>query len=120
MIIKFFLIGSLVAASVWLMRGQRRGTRLALTRLAGIGFAASGVTGVIAPEAVTWVANRMGVGRGTDLVLYLLVVAFMFTTLAHQMRMREMGERLARLTRAHALLEVEVEGRRLVADEPHD
>ena len=120
MIIKFVLITSLIVASVWLMRGQRRGTRLALTRIAGLAFAASGVVGVISPEAVTWVANRMGVGRGTDLVLYLLVVAFMFTTLAHQMRMREMGERLASLTRAHALLEVEVESSRLVADKPHD
>lgn len=120
MIIKFFLIGSLLAASLWLLRGERRGGRLALTRIAGLVFASSWVVGVLSPDAVSWVANRMGVGRGTDLVLYVLVVAFMFTTVGHQQRMRQMDERIAELTRAQALLELEVKAQHPLPSETHE
>lgn len=109
MIIKFFLIGSVIAAAVWLLRGQPHGGRLALTRMAGLVFVACWVLGVLAPNAVTIVANQVGVGRGTDLVLYVLVVAFMFTTAGHHQRMRELDDRLAALTRAQALLEHRVQ-----------
>lgn len=105
MIIKFFLIASLLAASLWLLRGERRGGRLAVARLAGAAFASSWVVAVLAPGAVTWTAHLMGVGRGTDLVLYVLVVAFMFTTLGQHQRLRDLDERLTRVTRRLALLE---------------
>ena len=45
----------------------------------------------------------LGVSRGTDLLLYLLVVAFMFTTLSSYIRFRELELRYARLARAVAL-----------------
>lgn len=105
MIIKIFLIASVLVVATWLLRGQQRGGRLAVTRMAGIGFAACWVVGVLAPDAVTRIANLAGVGRGTDLVIYVLVVAFLFTTAGQRRRMREVDDRLAALTRAQALLE---------------
>ncbi|MCL4562400.1 MAG: DUF2304 domain-containing protein [Chloroflexi bacterium] len=37
-----------------------------------------GVALVIDPNTSTWVANRLGIGRGTDLVFYLFIVAGLF------------------------------------------
>ncbi|GCD91781.1 DUF2304 domain-containing protein [Nocardioides sp. LS1] len=109
MIIKILLIASVLAAAAWVLRGRGQAGQLALTRLSGIVFAASWVVGVIFPEAVTWVAQLVGVGRGTDLVLYVLVVAFMVTALGQQQRLRRQDERLATLTRAITLLQHRVE-----------
>ena len=54
-------------------------------------------------DDLTVVANWLGVDRGTDLMLYGLVVAFVFTTLSTWVRFREQELRYARLARAVAL-----------------
>jgi small membrane protein len=105
MIIKVLLIGSVLLIGAWLLRGQRRAGRLALTRLAGLLLAAGWVAAVIFPDSVSVVAGWLGVGRGADLVLYVTVVAFMFTSVLHQRRLRECEARIATLTRAGSLLE---------------
>ena len=61
------------------------------------------IVSVLRPEALTTVANFLGVDRGTDLLLYALVVAFMFTTVSSYIRFREQELRYARLARAVAL-----------------
>ena len=103
MIIKTVLIGSLVLAGWWILRGPARGRRLALTRLASILLTLCGVVAVLVPELVTRVANMVGVGRGTDLVLYVLVIAFVFSTLTQRLRLRDLEQRMVRLTREGAL-----------------
>jgi len=49
------------------------------------------------------VANWVGVDRGTDLMLYALVIAFLFVTMSAYIRFREQELRYARLARAVAL-----------------
>lgn len=119
MIVKLFLIGSLLAAAVWLIRARPGNGRLAITRLATVLFGTCWVVAVLAPDTVTWIANRVGVGRGTDLVLYLLVVAFTFATVGQYQRLRRLDDRLADLTRAHALLLHEIEDLRARTRDPH-
>ena len=55
------------------------------------------------PDATTWVAQLVGVQRGTDLMLYGLIVAFVFVTISSYLRFREQELRFARLARAVAL-----------------
>jgi len=99
MIVKAFLIVSVLAVVLYLLRGSNAGRHLAVRRLAGLGFACCWVVAVLAPDVVTAVANVMGVGRGTDLVLYILVVSFVFMGVAQHQHMRDVDERLAQLTR---------------------
>ncbi|MFC6286534.1 DUF2304 domain-containing protein [Nocardioides sp. GCM10027113] len=108
MIVKILLIASVAVTAVWLLRGSRRGGRLAISRLAGLTFAAGWVIAVIAPDSVTRMANVVGVGRGADLLLYVLVVAFMFTSAALHQHVRRLNDSIAELTRSHALLAHEV------------
>lgn len=109
MIIKILLVASVLAALAWVMRARSSGRRLALTRIASIGVAACWIVAVLNPGGVSWAANQIGVGRGTDLVLYLLVVAFTFTTVGLYRRLRLLDDRLAEMIRCQALLQHQVE-----------
>jgi hypothetical protein len=63
------------------------------------------VVAVLWPAGVTWVAHRLGVGRGTDLVLYLLVVAVSFFALNTYLRFKALERKLTDLARSVALQE---------------
>lgn len=74
-----------------------------------IGFATLiifAVWAVLRPHDVTAVARWVGIGRGTDLMLYVLIVAFAFTTLSTWIRFREQELRYAQLARSVALQNV--------------
>jgi small membrane protein len=103
-IVKLLLIASVLALLAWLMRARPSHHRLALTRMASVVFACLWIVAVITPDSVTTVANLIGVGRGTDLVLYVLVVVFAFTTVGQYQRLRQLEDRLAELTRSQAIL----------------
>jgi hypothetical protein len=71
-----------------------------------VGFAImiiGAIWAVFRPEDVTAVAHWVGIGRGTDLMLYVLIIAFAFTTLSTWIRFREQELRYAQLARAVAL-----------------
>ena len=73
---------------------------------------------VIRPDDVTWVAGQLGVGRGTDLVLYLLVVGFGFFAISTYLRFKELELKFARLARSVALLDAENRDRQANAGRP--
>lgn len=105
MIIRVFLLASIVLAVVWLLRTRPSGSRLAIMRLAGFLAAAAAAASVIAPGLVTDAAHVVGVREGPNLILYVLVVVFVFTTIVQSLRMRELERRLAQVVRAQALAE---------------
>ncbi|GAA3521849.1 DUF2304 domain-containing protein [Nocardioides daeguensis] len=103
MIIRVFLLASIVLAVVWLLRTRPSGTRLAVMRVAGFLVAAGAAASVIAPGLVTDAAHLVGVREGPNLILYVLVVVFVFTTIVQSLRMRDLERRLAQVVRAQAL-----------------
>ncbi|MFE7560305.1 DUF2304 domain-containing protein [Kitasatospora sp. NPDC057500] len=92
--------GALVLAFV--RRWDAAHTR-AWKRMAFFAFVVANVYAVLRPQDVTWIANKLGVGRGTDLVLYLLVVAMAFMTLNTFMRFRSLEKKLTDLARTVAV-----------------
>lgn len=107
MIIKLILVVSLGLAALMLIRGKRSALGLLMRRSLTLGTILIGVVAVLFPGAVTQVAGLLGVGRGTDLVLYLLCVAFLFVTVALYQRLNEMHDRYVELARQLALYEAE-------------
>ena len=107
MIIKLLLLGALAAAAYTLMHGRR--TALSLLVRRAIALLAIGVGGVavLFPDLVTRAAHAVGVGRGTDLLLYLLCVAFLFTTIGLHMRLAALHDRFVELSRRLALSEAQ-------------
>lgn len=63
------------------------------------------VVAVAQPDRVTEVANALGVGRGADLVLYVLVMAFLFVVLNVYFKFKDADVRETRLVRALAIAE---------------
>lgn len=103
MIIKVLLIASAVAFGILIVRERPTGAQQALMRIAGIGIAALGVVAVLFPDTTVWAAELVGVKRGTDLVLYIFVMTFLFTTLASFQRMHRLENQLTELAREVAL-----------------
>jgi len=103
MIIKILLLGGLLYAAVFAYRGAPGALPLATRRLALVGALGAAVVATVLPGLVTQVANLVGVGRGTDLVLYGLVVTSAFLWIGLYRRLQEMEHRFVTLNRAIAL-----------------
>lgn len=102
MTIKVLLVMATLALGVVVLRGSS-GRGLALRRLLGCGVVVVGVVAIIWPDAVTWAAQLVGVGRGTDLVLYVMVMFFLFTTASLYQRVKGLETQITVLVRELAL-----------------
>lgn len=92
-----------VAARLFRSRGARA---QAIRRLGVVVFGVFAVVSILLPDVWTSVAQDVGVGRGADLVLYSLVVAFLSFTVTTYLRFRDLETRYTRLARRMALDEV--------------
>lgn len=109
MIIQIVLIALVGGIGIYFML-HRRSTRIqAGMKIALLLFTVGAVVSILLPDALTGIANRLGVGRGADLMLYGLIVAFVFTVLNTYLEFQERDALLARLARRIALLEAELQ-----------
>jgi hypothetical protein len=98
----------LVVAAVFLLLFIRHWYSVqtrALKRLAFLVFIGCMVIAVLQPDWVNSVAHKVGVGRGTDLVLYVLAVAFVFVSVNTYFRLKTQEARFTELARAIAVRE---------------
>lgn len=111
MVVQIILIVAAVGALVYFVRRQHNIRIRASKRIAFFLFIGLNIYAVLLPQHVTWTAQLLGIGRGTDLVLYLLVVAFVFGMLNTYLRQREISEHLTNLARTVAIREAELGNR---------
>lgn len=107
MLIQYVLVVGAVGLLVLFLRKRGTAKSAAGVKMAFLLFVVFGVYAVLRPQDVQGVANLLGVGRGTDLLLYALVVVFTFATLNAYLRFKELELRYARLARAIALRQAE-------------
>jgi hypothetical protein len=101
--IQGLLITSIIALLVYLLRSRRSAQSRAWVKVGYLVFVTAAVYAVLRPNDTTVVAHWLGVDRGTDLMLYALIIAFSFTTLSTYLRFKDLELRYARLARAVAL-----------------
>ncbi|MEP7035694.1 MAG: DUF2304 domain-containing protein [Actinomycetota bacterium] len=101
-LIQLLLIVVVVFAAATLLRGRGARTQ-AVRRLGLLLFAAFAVWSILFPSVWNRIAKLVGVGRGTDMVLYALVVAFLSFTLTTYVRFRDFEARYTKLARRQAL-----------------
>jgi len=81
-----------------------RGARgLAIRRLAGVVFLGVGVLAIAFPHLTNGLAVFLGIGRGTDLLLYGLIIIFLGYVVAAAAHTRRTDRQITDLTRALAL-----------------
>jgi len=107
--IKIPLVLAAVGVLVFLFRHRGRVELRAGARVLAFALFAVAVVSIIIPGVPQWAAETVGVARGTDLLLYLLVVVFVLTSLGLYFRVREGDQRLRRLAREMALERAERE-----------
>lgn len=120
MVIQFILLAAVGLGFLLFVR-RWHGVRMqAGKRIGLVAFAVLNIYAVLRPNDVTWVANRLGVGRGADLVLYVLVITFMLGMLNFYLRFKTMDRRLTELARTIAIREAEIVNRERGLLAPHD
>ena len=101
--IQGLLIASIFALVIYLVRSRRSAQSQAWVKVGFVLFVLAGVYAVLRPNDTTVVAHWLGVARGTDLMLYALIIAFSFSTVSTYLRFKDLELRYARLARAIAL-----------------
>jgi hypothetical protein len=97
------IIAMLVGGAYLLVASPVNSRHLALRRLGLLAFVVFGTAAIIAPGLTSEMAEVVGVGRGTDLLLYLLFVAFLAFVATAGRRQRQLERQLTVLTRRLAL-----------------
>ena len=107
--IQFVLIAAVIAIGAVFMRRTGADSHLAIRRLLYGAFVLVAIVSILFPQWLTWVANLVGVGRGTDLLLYALVLMFLVFVYTQSRRNAAQQRRLTLLARKLALLQAEAE-----------
>ena len=58
---------------------------------------------ILVPDLTTWVANALGVGRGTDLLIYLFILGAVFAFIVVNARIMRLEDHITELVRELAL-----------------
>lgn len=98
--IKLLLILPLGGLIVLLVLRLRSTTFL---RLSLVGIAAIGGVFILFPNLTTAIAHRLGVGRGTDLILYLSIISGFITFTGFFFRMRKLEQNQTEIIRQFAI-----------------
>ena len=105
MLIQIILLVGISLVALLLLR--RAGARhQAIRRLGLVAFGAFAITSVIVPGIWNALARLVGVGRGTDLLLYGTILVLLGYMATSYLRFRELETRFTKLARRIALDEV--------------
>ncbi|HEU5222609.1 MAG TPA: DUF2304 domain-containing protein [Candidatus Lumbricidophila sp.] len=102
-VIKVLLIAVFAAFALILLMPGRGARRLAVRRIALLVLFAAAIAAIAFPQLVNDVARVVGIGRGTDLILYGLVIVFVGNALSASVRFRHQEREITRLARSIAL-----------------
>lgn len=102
-IIKVLLLLAILLSAVVAFRGGQSAVHRALWRLGGVIVVVAAALSVLFPDALTTIANGVGVDRGADLLLYALVVTFLLVVVILFRRVTELEQRIVTLVRAVAI-----------------
>lgn len=103
LIVQIVLVLAVILVSLVLMRGGANARHLAIRRIMLMIFAVAAVASIFFPSVLTSVASFLGVGRGTDLVLYATIVSFFVFMATTYQRFRHAETALTALSRRIAL-----------------
>jgi hypothetical protein len=106
------ILAALVVLIITYSLQHRRATGLrAGLKLLFLILAVSAVVTIARPEFLTAIAHVVGVGRGTDLLLYGFVMGFVFFAIATYLKFKDYEQRIAKLARHIAIAEAELRER---------
>lgn len=118
--IQIILILAIVAIGFIFMRRSGSDRHLAIQRLLLAAFILVAVLSVLFPGWLSWLAHLVGVGRGTDLLLYAFVIVFAAFVVSQRRRAVAQDSKITQLARRIALLEAAMGSGSTVVDDGSD
>lgn len=103
LLIQVLLIASVLALGWMMVRSPGGARHQAARRLTTLLFVVFAVVAIAWPTLITSIAHFVGVGRGTDLLLYALVIAFLAQVLSSFRRNAARERQITELARRIAL-----------------
>jgi len=98
------MIGSILVFAIIIFGMYVASHRLGgMQLLAALGLLAGGITFVVWPSAAQWVAERVGVGRGADLIVYFAIVGGLFAAANFYFRFKRQEQQMIAVVRELAL-----------------
>ena len=88
--IQVLLIVAIVTLLMYLLRSRRSAQARAWVKVGYVLFVIAAVYAIVRPDDTTVLANWLGVDRGSDLLGYALIIAFLFTTISTYMRFKDL------------------------------
>ena len=116
MTIQIALIVLILAIAVYALQNRKAIRLQAGKKLLPLVFVVASAVSIIRPAVLTDIAHEVGVGRGTDLLLYVLIVAFVFGTVSTYLRFKDYESQLVKLARRLAIAEANERRRDQEAD----
>lgn len=104
-IFQFLLIAGIIGAAAYAVKVLPGERSLALKRIFALLFVLAAVFAIIFPGMLTSVAHFFGIGRGTDLLLYVFIVMVLVFAVATVRAKARSDARVTDLARAVALME---------------
>ncbi len=101
--IQVLLIAAVLTLLFYLLRSRTSAKSRAWVKVGYLLFVIAAIYAILRPDDTTVIANWLGVDRGADLIGYVLIIVFIFTTMSTYMRFRDLELKYARLARAVAL-----------------
>jgi len=101
--IQILLIAALLVLGYFILRRPGSDSHQALRRILFGMFVLAAILSVLFPQWLSWLARLVGVGRGTDLLLYALVVVFLVFVYTQYRRNAAIQRQLTLLARRIAL-----------------
>ena len=102
-LIKLLLLAAIVVVGLLAFRGSRKALHKVLWRAYVVLVVVAAGLSVMFPDLLTSLAQLVGVGRGADLLLYVLVVTFMLVSVVLFRRFNELERRYTQLARTIAV-----------------
>jgi hypothetical protein len=103
MLIKVLLLVAILVVAALALRAPSGARHLAVRRMSVVAFAGLAALSVVFPDAWNTAAAWVGVGRGTDLLLYGLIVFTFASQATTYRRFRELEQRFTELARRLAV-----------------
>ena len=109
-LIKPILVLAFLGLLLWGFRHRSSVGIKAGIKMVAVGLTGFAIAAVVYPHITQRMADLVGVTRGTDLVLYTLVIVFGFAQAGTYLRFRTLEVRMARIVRMKAIQDAVREG----------
>jgi small membrane protein len=105
MLIQLILIGLAVICGVYFLSHAQTYSVRAWKKIFMVLFVIFMIISIIHPGLTTSIAQKVGIGRGADLILYLLAIGFVFESISIHFKLQQQRTLTNKLARKIAILE---------------